>query len=368
MGVFALVAIIVIALSVLGSKSTPGANRSAPPGKAEGATQAPTAMPSGEGEKLVKTLGCLGCHTIGSEGGKVGPDLSAEGSRNRSREWLAEQIRNPKAHNPASVMPSFSQLDESQINALIDYLMGLKADGGKDVPASGLPSGPAVAAQEKEEPESEQTEPVGKMTTAQQSIGNPEHGEKLFERYCTSCHGPEGKGGVPNPGSAEGLVPSLNPIDEEILDKDPVRFVAKIDPYLQDGATPPGPAPALKMPDFGRSLALTQAQISHLEAYVLDLNGVRRDEISVPGVRPVMFFFLVLAAYVLAAAGIGAYGMQTLIARPLRVIDLRSQKSEPKAAGKGSQRGQDRQGQQPGASHPLEPDQESQDDRKKQEE
>jgi len=368
MGAFLLVAVIVVGLSLIGSRSAPGVSRNAPPAKPEGAAQAPAAIPSGAGEQLVKTLGCLGCHTIGGEGGKVGPDLSAEGSTNRSGEWLAEQIRNPKSHNPASVMPAFNQLEEGQMKALIEYLQGLKTEGGKDMPASGLLSSPPAGTRAKEESESKQMEPTGMMTAAQQFVGNPRHGEKLFGQYCGSCHGPEGKGGVKNPGSADGQVPSLSPIDEELADKDPARFVAKIDPFLQNGATPPGPRPALKMPDFGRSLALTQAQISHLEAYVLSLNGVRRDEISAPGVRPVTFFFLVLAAFCLAAAGIGVYGMQTLIARPLRVVNPRSQNSKPKAAAKGGQSGQDRQSQRPGASHPPQPDQESQDDRKKQEE
>jgi cbb3-type cytochrome oxidase cytochrome c subunit len=44
----------------------------------------------------------------------------------RSRDYIVEQIKNPKAHNANSEMPSFSQLPEQDINDLADYLSGLK--------------------------------------------------------------------------------------------------------------------------------------------------------------------------------------------------------------------------------------------------
>jgi hypothetical protein len=53
------------------------------------------------------------------------------------------------------------------------------------------------------------------------------------------------------------------------------------------------------MPGFGKSLALTQAQISHLHAYILSLNGVERSEISVPGIRPARFYALIMAVFAL---------------------------------------------------------------------
>jgi hypothetical protein len=53
------------------------------------------------------------------------------------------------------------------------------------------------------------------------------------------------------------------------------------------------------MPDFGRSLTLTQAQISHLEAYILSVNGVTREAISRPGLRPISFYGLAMAVFAL---------------------------------------------------------------------
>jgi ubiquinol-cytochrome c reductase cytochrome b subunit len=293
------VAAVVIGLSVIGSRSEPGVSRTGAPAKIEVAAEAPAAPPSSEGEKLIKTLGCLGCHMIEGEGGKVGPDLSMEGLRGRTQEWLAEQIRNPKSHNPASVMPAFSALEDGQVDTLVRYLQGLKSDSASQARAAGTAGEVETATEEREVKQA--------MTSAQEFIGNPGHGAKLFRQHCEACHGAQGKGGVANPGSEDGKVPGLNPIEEELADRDPARFVAKIDPYIQNGETPPGPQPALKMPDFGRSMTLTQAQISHLEAHILSLNGVRRDEISRPGLRPASFFILSVALFglgILVLAGI----------------------------------------------------------------
>ncbi len=78
-----------------------------------------------EGAALFRSERCIECHAIRGEGGGVGPDLSAVG-RKRSREFIIEQIRNPKAHNPNSVMPSFAHLPEQDIEHLADYLSSFR--------------------------------------------------------------------------------------------------------------------------------------------------------------------------------------------------------------------------------------------------
>jgi len=77
------------------------------------------------GEQLFRNGQCKECHTINGKGGSVGPNLTFVGSR-RSREYIIEQIKNPKSHNPDSNMPSFSRLPAKDINDLADYLSGLK--------------------------------------------------------------------------------------------------------------------------------------------------------------------------------------------------------------------------------------------------
>lgn len=77
------------------------------------------------GEELFKSLGCSACHMIGGIGGHIGPDLTKVGSR-RDKEWIAEQIKDPKSHIPDSIMPVFSALPGKDIEDLSDYLSGLK--------------------------------------------------------------------------------------------------------------------------------------------------------------------------------------------------------------------------------------------------
>lgn len=68
---------------------------------------------------------CKECHTIKGKGGSSGQNLTLVGSR-RSREFIIEQIKNPKSHNANSDMPSFAHLPEQDINDLADYLSRLK--------------------------------------------------------------------------------------------------------------------------------------------------------------------------------------------------------------------------------------------------
>lgn len=77
------------------------------------------------GEALFATLGCSTCHIINGVGGQVGPDLTKVASR-RDAAWIEQQIKDPKAHNPDSVMPGFAKLPNQEIKDLTDYLSGLK--------------------------------------------------------------------------------------------------------------------------------------------------------------------------------------------------------------------------------------------------
>jgi nitric oxide reductase subunit C len=78
-----------------------------------------------QGKVLFNTLGCSGCHSIGGIGGKIGPDLTDVGSK-RSKEWIEQQIKDPKSHVPNSIMPSFADQPAEKIQDLVDYLSGLQ--------------------------------------------------------------------------------------------------------------------------------------------------------------------------------------------------------------------------------------------------
>jgi mono/diheme cytochrome c family protein len=128
-------------------------------------------------------------------------------------------------------------------------------------------------------------------------IGNVELGEYLFRQNCEACHGPQGKDQVSNPGSSDGTVPLLNPIDPALLNKDARLFTENIDRYIQHGSIPDGPNPVLHMLDFGDTKSLTQQMIANVEAYVLRLNGVNRAQLVHPGIEPHTFFWLVVIVF-----------------------------------------------------------------------
>jgi len=78
------------------------------------------------GSRLFHTGKCIECHTISGEGGSSGPKLTDVGGRG-SREYIVQQIKNPRSHNPDADMPSFEgRLPEKDIEDLADYLSGLK--------------------------------------------------------------------------------------------------------------------------------------------------------------------------------------------------------------------------------------------------
>jgi ubiquinol-cytochrome c reductase cytochrome b subunit len=248
-----------------------------------------------EGKKLFHSMACIGCHTINGTGGSVGPDLSDEGEKGRSLSWIKEQIRQPEKHDPDTLMPSFASLSDQKVDNLAAYLESLKAAGeenkGKGA-VSPTPS-PVQATEKKASPKC----PPEHAVQALFLVGNPSRGEVLFNKNCTRCHGPEGTDRVPNPGSSDGTVPPLNPIDRAIYNPDPITFARHIDQYIQHGSVPPGPHPEKSMPAFGDDLMLTQQMISELEAYVLSLNGVDRAKIMQPGVDPHDFFLIVASVF-----------------------------------------------------------------------
>jgi sulfur oxidation c-type cytochrome SoxX len=83
-----------------------------------------------QGARVFNANNCAVCHRINGVGGTIGPDLSNEATRNRSRDWIITQIRNPAAHNPSTSMPAYSGISDSDLNALVDYLLSLFGDGG----------------------------------------------------------------------------------------------------------------------------------------------------------------------------------------------------------------------------------------------
>ncbi len=77
------------------------------------------------GEKLVKTLGCLGCHTgAGKNAADFGPELTGMGSKT-SAAWIYTWVKNPKHISPETRMPDL-RLSDEEASDITSYLISLR--------------------------------------------------------------------------------------------------------------------------------------------------------------------------------------------------------------------------------------------------
>ena len=98
-----------------------------------GTSAAPAAAGGGSalvvaGKAVYAGNGCTRCHTIGGQGGRMGPDLSRTGAEaSHTLDWLVAHVKDPKIHNPGSRMPGFAgKISDKDLLALDAYLAGLK--------------------------------------------------------------------------------------------------------------------------------------------------------------------------------------------------------------------------------------------------
>ena len=129
-------------------------------------------------------------------------------------------------------------------------------------------------APEESEPAEEVAKPSnpGGPGAAVDLTGDATAGEQVFVQNCQSCHGDQGKGGIENPGSTDGTIPELNPIDATMKSSDAKTFATNIDLFIEHGSTPAGDNPAKLMTAFGDAGTLTPQQIADVIAYVISLN------------------------------------------------------------------------------------------------
>ncbi len=144
---------------------------------------------------------------------------------------------------------------------------------GPTTPATAAPAvdatGTAAAASN---PEIARPSNPGGPGAALNLSGDAVAGKAIFEANCVKCHAQEGKGGIANPGSDDGTVPPLNPIDSTLASTDYKTFAYNLDLFLEHGSTPSGASPVLSMPNWGDSGKLMPQQIADVIAYVISLN------------------------------------------------------------------------------------------------
>ncbi len=98
--------------------------------------QPPVKGNAGNGEKLVKTVGCTGCHTVaGVEINSFGPDLNGLGSK-VTEKWLFNWLKDPK-HLADTRMPSL-RLSDQEAADIAAYLLAQKNEKfeAKKLPAA----------------------------------------------------------------------------------------------------------------------------------------------------------------------------------------------------------------------------------------
>jgi ubiquinol-cytochrome c reductase cytochrome c subunit len=121
------------------------------------------------GKALFEKEPCLQCHRLDGRGGTLGPDLSGEGTKGRSPAWLEDQIRDPKSHDPSTVMPAFGNLSDAERADLAAFLESLKGRPAAAPPAAAV-AAPGVG-------------------------GDLPLGGELYRLNCAPCHDVTARGG-----------------------------------------------------------------------------------------------------------------------------------------------------------------------------
>lgn len=134
-----------------------------------------------DGAALFFAHGCQACHRVGPRGGSAGPDLTLVGVR-RPRPWIAAWLQSPRLWKPGTMMPE-QGLSAADRAALAYYLSSQRGQAwGEDRPWSGISDARA-------------------------------RGRAIYVRAgCVACHGTEGRGGQPNPGAPDDVIPALAPL------------------------------------------------------------------------------------------------------------------------------------------------------------
>jgi nitric oxide reductase subunit C len=190
------------------------------------------------GRRLFEEKGCIGCHAVGGKGGTVGPALDEVGKRH-DPQWISAHFRNPVAVSPGSVMPQFN-FNEQEIRALTEFLLSLS-----DTNIIGFMKFPSL------------------MTPI-------DRGRAVYRKYgCAGCHGPEGKGGVPNPNAKTAQqVPGLQFVSQGYTKDEMKKRIldGQREIPAMDAKKPPAP---LYMPAWRGKLA--QGELEDLIEYLTSL-------------------------------------------------------------------------------------------------
>lgn len=233
----------------------------------------------GEGMLIFKST-CYACHGVNGEGTARAPALNSPTLLSQFDDaWFHQTIAQGR---PSKGMPTWGQvLSPAQINAVVAYIRSWQTlppaaispsptTAATATPATGTPEAAATPEADIARPSNGNLTPGPAIT--QNLAGDPKGGAQLFVDNCKQCHGDQGKGGVANPGSTDGTIPPLNPIDETLVSSDLKVFATNIDLFIEHGSTPEGDNPKNVMAAWGDEGKLTPQQIADLIAFIISLN------------------------------------------------------------------------------------------------
>ncbi len=145
---------------------------------------APAARAAADNGAKLYAQYCAACHGSHGTGGVGVPLALPDFLAAADNEYLRKTIR---IGRPGRVMPAFRQLSDAQVSAIVKNIRDW-APAGVSAP----------------------------VQNAKPVKGNPEHGQELFAKYCTACHGHIGEGGqgtgvtFSRPRELPVLAPALN--------------------------------------------------------------------------------------------------------------------------------------------------------------
>lgn len=218
---------------------------------------------------------CSACHGNQAEGIEA-PSLRNDSFIQGGDQQVVEVISNGRSGTtmPAWLIDNGGPLTQGDIGDIVAYLHTLQ--NTTQIPkATEAPTEVAETPPPATGPTPEPAQPSGggNPGPAANLAGDPKKGMPEFGQYCATCHGPQGVLGIPNPGSEDGSVPVLNPIDPTLINPDPKVFAANLDRFLENGSIPEGASPLIAMPAFGDHKLLDDQTMANLIAYVIQLNS-----------------------------------------------------------------------------------------------
>ncbi|MFC2174084.1 cytochrome c [Acidobacteriota bacterium] len=184
---------------------------------------------------LQDKLPCLGCHQLGDEGGRIGPDLSSLNTRLQDN-FVYQIVRDPKGVISETNMPRVG-MPQKTLKLIVDYLL--------------------------QQETAQQGQPRLSLTEQSPVFHQGYPGSQgLYVKHCSSCHGTKGKG--------DGYNARFLPI-EPTKHADPQYMSTRPDDTLFDGIYAGGYIldKSQRMPSWG--LTLSHDEIRQLVAHIRQL-------------------------------------------------------------------------------------------------